>query len=152
MAINTRAIVDAVRSHALATGQVERAAGHEPKNAPGAGLTIGVWAQHLRPVPRASGLAATGVRLALNVRVYTPMLAEPQDEIDPRVLDLVDALMAAYNGDFTLGGLVQSVDILGVHGIPLDAQAGYLRIGSTLYRVMTITLPVIIADAWEQAA
>jgi hypothetical protein len=59
--------------------------------------------------------------------------------------------MAAYNGDFTLGGLVECVDLLGMTGQRLEARAGYLEQDRKIYRVMTITLPVIVAEAWEQA-
>jgi hypothetical protein len=151
-ALDSRAIINAVRSHALASGYFEAAPGHEPKSKPGAGLTCAVWLQRgPTPVARQSGLAATSARLALNVRVYTNMVADPQDEIDPRIAAAVDALMAAYNGDFTLGGLVAEVDVFGMHGVLLDAVAGYLNQDGALYRVVTITLPVIINNAWEQS-
>lgn len=150
--LDSRAVIEAVRSHALASGLFDRAPGHEPKSKPGTGLTCAVWVQRgPTPVAARSGLAATSVRLILNVRVYTSMLADPQDEIDPRVVEAVDTLMATYNGDYTLGGLVAEVDVLGAHGIQLDAVAGYLQQDGAIYRVMTITLPVIINNAWEQS-
>lgn len=150
MPLNTGAIINAVQSHAMASGLFERVNGHEPKNAPGNGITAAVWADAILPVPAGSGLAKTTARLVLNVRVYTNMLAEPQDAIDPAVCDAVDALMAAYSGDFELGGLVRNVDLLGQSGPPLSAQAGYIPQDGKLYRAMTITLPVIVSDVWEQ--
>jgi len=153
MAFSTRDIIDTVRSHAMASGHFERTAGHEPKSKPGAGLTCAVWVQRgPAPAVRSSGLAATSARLVLSVRIYKNMISDPQDEIDPEIVALVDVLMGAYNGDFTLGGLVSEVDILGMHGIPLDAVAGYLQQDGAIFRVMTITLPVIIENAWEQVA
>ena len=44
------------------------------------------------------------------------------------------------------------VDLLGMAGSPLGAQAGYINQDGALYRVMTITLPLLITDAWTQAA
>jgi hypothetical protein len=78
------------------------------------------------------------------------MLAEPQDAIDPAMLDAVDLLCGAYSAGFTLGGALRSIDLLGTYGAPLSAKAGYLTQDSKLYRVMTITLPCIVNDLWTQ--
>jgi hypothetical protein len=99
-----------------------------------------------------SGLAVSSARVVLNVRIYTSMLQEPQDAIDPAVADAVDALFTAYGGDFELGGAVEAVDLLGMAGPGLSAQAGYLTIADKIYRVMTITLPLLVNDVWTQTA
>lgn len=150
MSLGTKAILAAVISHAKGSGRFERVLTHEPKSAPGNGLSVAVWVQSLRPTD-GSGLTSTTARLELSVRVYTNMLADPQDAIDARLLDAVDALMAAYSGDFTLGGLIRNVDLLGEHGDSLSADAGYLEQDSKLYRVTVITLPLIVNDLWAQA-
>ncbi len=149
MSLGTKAILAAVISHAKASGRFERTLTHEPKSAPGNGLSVAVWVQNLRP--STSGLTSTSARLELSVRVYTNMLADPQDDIDRRLLDATDALMTAYSSDFTLGGLVENVDLLGAEGEPLSADAGYLEQDNKLYRVMVITLPLIIDNLWAQA-
>src|SRR3982751_2445852 len=109
MALNLATLVDAVASHAAASGQFERVNQHEPKNAPGNGLTAAIWVDKIGPAQGRSGLTATTGLLTLDVRVYTSMLAEPQDAIDPNLLGAVDALLAAYSGDFELGGQVCNV-------------------------------------------
>jgi hypothetical protein len=60
--------------------------------------------------------------------------------------------MAAYSGDFELGGNVRNVDLLGQASEGLTAQAGYLEQDGKLYRVMTINLPLIVNDVWNQVA
>lgn len=150
MALDTGAVIDAVRDHALTLGRFESVNGHEPVSNPQNGLTAAVWVDRIGPVALASGLAVTSARLALNVRIYTKALQEPRDAIDPEVVGAVDALMNAYSGDFTLGGLVRNVDLLGAHGIPLQAQAGYLDIGGVQYRVVTLVVPVVVSDVWSQ--
>jgi len=149
MAINATGILDSILSHALASGLFERVNGHEPKSAPGNGLSAAVWLDSIGPVV-SSGLAATSARLAVNVRLYTAMLADPQDAIDPNLIAAVDTLMTACSGDFDLGGNVRNVDLLGQAGTPLSAQAGYLNQDGKLFRVMTILLPLIVNDVWEQ--
>ncbi|MFD5509109.1 hypothetical protein ACFWIB_15210 [Streptomyces sp. NPDC127051] len=149
MTLNATGILDAAVSHAMASGHFEHVNGHEPQNAPSLGLTAAVWVDSVQPV-RASGLDSTTVRLTLNVRLYTSTQSDPPDAIDPALMTAVDDLCAAYVGDFTLGGLVRNVDILGAHGQPLLVRAGYVQQSGAIYRVMTITLPVIVNDLWEQ--
>jgi len=151
MALDVDGIVNAVISHAMASGYFDKVNGHEPKNAPGNGLTAGVWFETMRPV-LSSGLDSASALLVLNVRLYTSMLQEPQDAIDPDMLRAVSALFTAYAGDFTLGGLVREVDLFGAEGAPLQAKAGYINQDNRLYRVITITLPVIVNDAWDEVA
>lgn len=151
MALNTQAIIDAVCSYAEATGYYDRVQAHEPKSAPGNGLNAAVWVDSVRPIPQRSGLAKTSAVLALNLRIYQNMLSEPQDAIDPNVTIACDALMNAVTGGFTLGGAVSEVDLLGEYGQPLGAQAGYLQQDNRLYRAVTVTIPVVINDCWDQS-
>jgi hypothetical protein len=144
-------ITDRVVSHALGTGLFETVNQAEPKNAPGNGLTCAVWAERISFV-RSSGLASGSARLVFTVRIYSNINAGPDEAIDPELLNAVDHLFAAYSSDFTLGGLVRHVDLLGAHGVPLEAVAGYLLVEGGEYRVMTIVLPLIVNDLWEQAA
>jgi hypothetical protein len=148
--INSTGILNAIVSHAMGLGIFERVNTSEPKNNPGNGLTAAIWVQHIGPVAAISGLASTTARIEFTIRLYTNMLAEPQDDIDPVMLEAVDELLNVYSSDFDLGGMVRNVDLLGAHGNGLSAQAGYINQGGTLYRVMDVVLPVIINDVWEQ--
>lgn len=149
--IDIETITDAVISHAQALGEFDRVNGHEPKVAPGNGITAAVWCDRVNPT-KSSGLNSTSVLLIFNVRLYTPMLAEPQDAIDPNLIHALDALMAAYSKDFQLDDLIRNVDLLGSQSTGLGAVAGYINQDGKLYRVFTVTLPLIINDAWEQVA
>jgi len=142
-------VTNAVASHASGSGNFDAVNRFEPKSAPGNGLTCSVWVQSIRPAP--SGLISTSVRFEMMVRLYSPMLEEPQDLIDPNLSGAAWDLMTAYSGDFTLGGLVESVDLLGKAGEPLSWEAGYVQIERPLFRIISITLPVVINDAFDQA-
>lgn len=150
--MEVEAITEAVVSHAMASGWFESVNLHEPKNSPGHGLTCAVWVQTVAPVRQRSTLSKTCGRVGMNVRIYSRMLQEPEDQIDPNILKATDQLFAAYNGDFTLDGLITAVDVLGAYGNPLTGQAGYLEIGQGLYRIFDIQVPLIIDDLWEQVA
>jgi hypothetical protein len=150
MSLGAGALMGAVADHALTTGLFESVNGHEPKAKPGAGLTAALWVALMGPVPRGSGLVSTTARVELTMRIYTSMLAEPQDAIDPTLLDAADRMMTEYAGDFGLGGLVRQVDLLGEYGAPLACRAGYLSQDGKLFRVMDLTIPLIVNDLWQQ--
>lgn len=137
--------------HALSLGLFRNVSGHEPKSAPVNGLTGALWVNYFGPAQRRSGLAATSGRLEFSFRIGTNMLAEPQDDIDELVLVATAALMNAYSGDFTLGGEAMEIDLLGEVGAPLEARAGYLNQDAKLFRVMVITIPMIVNDVFTQA-
>lgn len=154
--IDAQAIVDAVVSEVQRLGRFERVNAHEPKTPPGTGLSAAVWADAIGPMVSQSGLQATTAYLVMNVRFYMNMLSEPQDAIDPLMMQVTMDLLEAVTGDFTLDGMVSAVDLLGMGGQTLSAQAGYVRIGGSadgaLNRCMTITVPMIKFDAWAQEA
>lgn len=151
MAVDIDGILNAIVSHALSIGWFDQVNQHEPKDRPPSGVTAAVWVDRVQPVV-SSGLASTSVLMVFNVRLYTSTLQEPQDAIDPTMIKAIDDLYSAYIGDFTLGGLVREVDVRGTYGAGLDGQAGYLKQDEVMYRVFTISLPVVVNDAWDEEA
>jgi hypothetical protein len=151
MALDIVTILDAVESHALASGYFTAVNGHEPQSPPTSGITCAVWVEQIGPARGGSGLASTSSRLALYVRLYTSLDQQEPDAIDRDLMLALDWLMAAYSGDFTLGGIVRQVDLLGAYGDPLSARAGYLAESGAEYRVMTIVLPLVVNDLWDEA-
>ncbi|MGW1532333.1 hypothetical protein [Streptomyces aureus] len=152
MALDISGILDAAISHASASGYFDEVNGHEPVHpAISGGLTAGVWVERVTPV-RSSGLDSVTALVVLNVRLYTSAQQLPLDAIDPDMIAAVDALCTAYCGDFTLGGLLRQVDVFGTYGQTLDVRAGYLPQDGALQRVMTISLPCIVNDLWEEVA
>lgn len=150
--LNTDAVIDGLVSNAMQLGLFEKVNTHEPKSRPGNGLTVAIWSDTIRPHLQDSGLNITSAVVTFNVRIQTSMLYEPQDLIDPNLIKAVDVLFAQYSGDFDLGGSVRNIDLLGESGATLSAQAGYLNMSGTIYRIVTIVLPVIINDVWNQVA
>ena len=137
-------------SRALSLGYFDSVNSSEPKASPGTDIVCAIWIQRIRPYPAGSGLSATTGVVTANNRIYSNMLQDPQDEIDPRIMKATTALLKAYTGDFSFGNTARNVDLLGASGESLSAQAGYINIGNQMCRVMTITVPVIFNDMWNQ--
>lgn len=148
----SRTVFDAVKSHALTTGLFRSVATHEPKNAPANGPHMALYVSGIRPID-SSGLNSTSALVVITGRIYLDIeLTEPHDEVDPDLVAATDTYMGKLIGDYTLGGNVRAVDVRGGEGTPLQAQAGYITIDQTTFRSMDITIPVLINDAWTEAA
>jgi hypothetical protein len=145
-------LVSALSSIAQQTGIFRSVNFHEPKSAPGSGLRLAVWVQSIEPLPEASGAASTSGYVVCFARIYGNMLQKPEDDLDPHVMTAATVLIGAYSADFTLGGTVRNSDLLGAYGQKLSALAGYVEIGGAMYRQMTVTVPAVINDMWEQVA
>jgi hypothetical protein len=155
MSFNQAAVLslfDHVVSLTLTLGLFETVNQHEPKSAPGNGLRAAVWVQDIQPIAQASGLNATSGVVTLYLRIYSNFLQQPLDGIDPDLLTATTTVLGAYSGDFTLGGTVRDIDLLGMYGSKMGAVAGYANMDNRVYRIMTVTLPVIINDLWTQEA
>lgn len=149
--MNVVAIRDTLISHALSLGLFSSVSGFEPKSAPPNGCYGVLWLDEIAPARGRSGLASTTMRLVWSFRVGVNMTREPQADIELQILVTATALMAAYSGDFELGGEAASIDLMGAHGAPLAAKAGYIDQDQVKYRVMVITIPIIINDVLTQA-
>ena len=149
--MNTLGFFEAIETHLLKLGRFDQVNRHEPKNAPGNKMVAAIIAGPQGPAD-SSGLASTTARVEFTIRIYVNMMAQPLDGTDPDLIAATDLLINAYHGDFTLGGTIMAVDLLGMAGAPLGATPGYINQDNTLYRVMDITLPLLVTDAWAQAA
>lgn len=151
MSLGISTILTRVADHGRAAGTFERVVIGEPKSPPGEGRTMAVWTEPAAPA--SSGLASTSLAVRFTVRVYVPY-AEPRDteNVELAAVEAADVLMAAYNGDFSLGGAVRNVDIFGEHGQALTVTPGYVTLNQTIFRVMDINLPLVVNDVYDQAA
>lgn len=150
MAINIQGILDVIVSHALSTGYFEAVNSHETKQSPGNGITASVWIERVTPV-KTSSLISTSVRLELTVRLYSSTYSDPYDDTDTNLMLALDSLMAAYCGDFEIGGNARHVDIFGAYGSPLESRSGWINQDGKEFRVFSIRLPLIVDDLWSQS-
>lgn len=150
-------LFDLVQSKALATGYFDSVNTVEPKASPGNDVVCAIWINSVQPV-RSSGQSLTSVLVVFNARIYSNMLQDPQETIDPNMTTAACALMDAYSGDFELidpqtgQPTVREVDLLGAYGPGLSFQAGYLNLNGQMNRIVTVILPIVINDAFAQVA
>jgi hypothetical protein len=143
-------VFDKIVSHAMESGRFDNVNEHEPKSSPGTGTLCSVWIQQVRPY-RLSGMGAISGVVILNARIYMNFRQKPYDMIDQNITSASMDLMAAMAGDFDFGGDagVRAVDLMGASGFPLSCQSGYVEIDRQMFRVMTVTIPVIVNDMFD---
>lgn len=155
MSFDQKAVIalrDQLLTHAQTLGVFDQVTAHEPKNVPSARPSCVIWAQEIRPLPQASGLDASSGYVIWHARCQVAAWSEPLDVAETDLLTVATTLMSEYSGNFTLGGSVRAVDLLGMYGESLSMQAGYLSMGDTFYRIATVVLPMIVNDLYLQGA
>lgn len=148
---DVRRVLDPIISHGKALGRLDVVTGHEPKSAPRGKLSAAVWVQSTDPVT-SSGLNSSSIRIVVQARIYASMTSEPQDAIDPDMTNAAIEWVARLNGDLDLGGAARTIDVRAIHGVGLGAQAGYIEQDGRLFRVYTLTIPVLVNDVWTESA
>lgn len=142
-----KALFAALTSHAKGLGIFERVNSHEPDSTPGSGLSCSITLGPVTADPAASGLDAMSGEIQFAVRIWSSMMQKPLDAVDPDVLGAVFVLLGAYAANFTLGGTVRDVNVLA-----LKAQPAYLNHEGKEFRVIEITLPIVINDMLPMGA
>lgn len=149
-AASATALFSALRSDALSLKVFDAVGNHEPTAQPGKGLYLSLTLASIEPMPAASGMAATSGKVVISAKIWANATTRarrlPLDELDPEVLGAAASLMAIFSGGFTLGGTVRDVDLMSMTAAAVWVDFG----GGTEYRVIDITVPVIINDLFEQ--
>jgi hypothetical protein len=142
----------------LETGRFESVNQHEPKSAPSIpGMTLAIFHDDATPIQARSGLATTSVRVLFRHRIYRNMLGLPEDMIEPQMLAASLSICNAYTSQFTLGGRVAELDLLGAYpgqgggGLGLSERSGYIDIDRSKYRTNDLWVAVVINDLFTQA-
>jgi hypothetical protein len=145
-------VSSAVISVGRALGAFDKVNGHEPKNAPGRGLTLSYWLDRVRPCTRGNGLASTSANVVWLARVQLPGTYDPADEVDPILGVSAGKLINAYAGNLTMGGAVlPGIDLRGIEGVKLEGRYGYVTQEQKQFRMFDMTVPVLVNDVWSEA-
>jgi len=140
------ALYASLKSAALELGLFQAVDTHEPLNAPGNRLFCSIVLGPMSPVT-SSGLAAVSGRITFAFHLWSSAMQKPYDNIDPEILAATASLMGQLSGEFTLAGTVRNIDLFS-----MSAQPGWVDFEGKQFRVVTLTVPVVINDMFAEVA
>ena len=149
MAFLIKDTLQVIQSYLIASGYTTASVG-EPKSPPS-------------EIHAAIFMTSTSVvRLMLNgateelhvatVRLHENMLGEPQEDIEFLMAERASKIMEDLFADFELGGNVRNIDAAGINGAPVRADWGYNDVGGKMYRIIDITIPMVVDGSATMAA
>lgn len=159
MSLDATLLAAWLTTHATAVVEVDRVLGFEPKsNAQiGDGTVLACWVANLRVIPERSTLAMSAGRADWTLRLHRNGLGDATEMATTErvILDATSALFAAYHAEINVSGVGGPedgwFDPAGMTGEPISAPSGYMDIDKRLYRVVTISIGIVIDDAWPQS-
>ena len=122
----------------------------EPKAPPGTRFTAAVSMVSVS-IPGTVLNALEEVHV-VNLRIYDNMMREPQEDVELEMAIVLSDVMNDLAGDFDLGATVRAIDFAGMYGTSMGARLGYLDVGGTMYRVVDLTVPLILITGATLAA
>lgn len=146
MAFNITATLDRLQSYVQAHGGFRNVVVGEPKSPPTDSLSAAIWTQSVDVTKVFLGGGTREVYSVL-VRVYRNWLSEPRDQVEKDLAHSVSALMEDLLADFELGGGVVAIDPAGMEGSGVTIRWGHVEISNVMFRVVDITLPLIVDDS-----
>ena len=155
MAFNIKATLDAIASHISRSGYVADVQIGEPSGPPDATDRI-----HAAVIMTAANvvdltLATTVEQHIVTVRLYRRAAfgaGEDAGAVETDMALAVSEISSNLIGEFDLGETMRNIDIGGQYGQGFQAQFGYVTLGSTMYRTVDITVPLIVDGSATQAA
>lgn len=147
MAFDPKPIMSALVTIAKKSGLFANVNEFEPRGQPANGLTLALISGPLTPAS-SSGLNGLSLRWQIDGQIYLPMHIEPPKDIDFKLMNAAGLYLEDLCGQFTLGGLVRCVDVLGSDGERLSATPGYIDHNDKLYRVAQLMIPLVLNQKW----
>ena len=148
MAFAIRTTLEAIQSHVNSSGYVSECIIGEYTSAPmPSGLGIAASVIPMREETVMAFGATTRELHTVLLRLYRDWLSEPASSRDLPLEEAKGVILANLKGDLDLEGAAMSLDIAGMHSGGYSADWGRVEIGSTIFRVIDMTLPVIVDDS-----
>jgi hypothetical protein len=145
-AAQVQALFDALKSAVQQTALFQAVDMHEPVSPPGVRLYCSIIFAGLKPVT-SSGLNVTSGQVTFDMRIWSKAQQRPLDKIDPEIVAAAATVIGVLSGELTLGETVRDIDLLSMSGTP-----GWVEFNGEQFRVMSISIPIVINDLFEQVA
>lgn len=155
MALDTTALQGWVIARAVAaTGIAADPLTYEPKGkidyaAAAGGTVLACWLAGLSPAR--AGLAATGARVEWMIRLHRNAFEPDQGESERLILAAADALVESLFADIEDSVSGAWFDPRGQTGEPARLETGWLDIDKQLSRTASLTVAVVVDNAWTEA-
>ena len=144
-AFTIRPTLQEIQSYLAASGEFVTVELGEPEAvARGDGLTAAIWVSGTR-IALTTLTKVTKVYDA-NIRVYRDMLGEPTEGIEIGLAKVVQDIASDLLGDYDLGATVRDIDACGQYGTPLRAEWGHDVVAGVVFRVVDMTIPIVVND------
>jgi len=141
MAFDITTTINMVASFLEKRGEYTNVQIGEPKSPPVGDLSAAVFVASASVV----GLTLqTTIEIhEITVRLYRNMLEEPEEDNEIRISQAVTGIVSDLLGDYDLGASIRNIAV-GEYGQSLSATYGYLDLGGTMYRMVDITVPLLV--------
>lgn len=152
-AIALKSTMQALQSKLRAMGNVYEAVIAEPSQpftAPAQTKRVAAAVWFVSWLPTLT-LATSVEGFILNVRLHVDAFAKPQEEHELALTDTFSEFTTDIQQDYTLGGVVREIDIAGQFTDGMSAEAGRITLSDKMYRIIDITVPVIVNDVATHA-
>lgn len=145
MPFNIRATLQAIQSYLEASGYFVGSQVSEPKQPPPEGFYAAVYMS----AAGVNSLTLTGTieRHLPIIRVYRQMLAEPAEDIEFGMAEVISKVASDLIGEYDLGATIRNVDVGGQTGAPMSATWGYVDVGGAMFRIVDLIVPLIVDDS-----
>ena len=87
-------------------------------------------------------LATSVEERSVIIRVYIAVRREPRQDIEFELDEIASDILSRLGGDFELGGDIRQVWVTG-----MVASPAYQQVGTVMYRLIDITVPMIVDDS-----
>ena len=150
VAFNIKSSLQAISSYIQASGYVQKSTIGEPESPPTERLAASVYMGNTAIVSLT--LNTTIEVHTVIVRFYMDMLREPTEQIEFKLAEVVSGIFNDLLGEYDLGATIRNIDAAGSHGTSLGAVWGYTDVGGKMFRVVDLSIPLLVDDSATLAA
>jgi hypothetical protein len=146
MAFDIASTLHAMETYVQKLGLFQTVQIGEPKQSLSQGLHAAIYMQSVGINLVYAG-GDTRENHVVTLRVYQDMLAErsdPQLNLESDMASVLSKVMEGMLGDTDLESTVMSIDAAGIDGASMSANFGYTDVGGSMYRVIDVTVPLIV--------
>ncbi len=134
-----------IQNYLAASGRFATTDLGEPESLPdGTQLHARVWnmGRQVAYITQSTVVSLYNIR----VRMYRNAFTEPTADIEYMLAESVQDIASDLLGDFDLGATVAYIDAAGIHGRGLRADWGHAPVSGVMFRVVDMTIPIVVND------